>query len=124
MAHDLDAFTRAFLNAALWAGTDDNGEPLEDRFTLADVADATVADAAADCADFQAAHAALLDGADPAQAGHDFYLTRNRHGAGFWDRDRSTYPADPEGRALTDAAHAFGPWDFVVGDDGMLYHHN
>lgn len=23
----------------------------------------------------------------PAQAGHDFWLTRNGHGAGFWDGD-------------------------------------
>ena len=124
MAYELDTFTRAFLNAALWAGTDDTGEPLEDRFTLADVADATVADAVADCAAFQATHAALLAGADPAQAGHDFYLTRNGHGAGFWDRDVSVYPADPYGTRLTDAAHGFGTWDFYVGDDGMLYHHN
>ena len=25
------------------------------------------------------------------QAGHDFWLSRNRHGAGFWDRDRTYY---------------------------------
>lgn len=34
----------------------------------------------------------------------DFYLTRNGHGAGFWDGD---YP-DEVGRKLTDIAHGFG----------------
>lgn len=37
------------------------------------------------------------------QAGHDFALTRNHHGAGYWDRG-----LDDAGRRLTDAAHAYG----------------
>lgn len=39
-----------------------------------------------------------------AQHGHDFALTRNGHGAGFWDRG---YP-DAIGQALTEAAQAYG----------------
>lgn len=35
--------------------------------------------------------------------GHDFWLTRNRHGAGFWDRGLGAL-----GDRLTDAAHAYG----------------
>ncbi len=34
----------------------------------------------------------------------DFWLTRNRHGAGFWDGD---YP-DGIGERLSDIAHGFG----------------
>ena len=49
--------------------------------------------------------------------GHDFWLTRNRHGAGFWDRG---YP-EAIGKALTDAAHAEGSADWCVGDDGNIY---
>ena len=37
-------------------------------------------------------------------AGHDFWLTRNGHGAGFWDGDWQ----EPAAAALTAAAHAFG----------------
>lgn len=40
-----------------------------------------------------------------AQAGHDFWLTRNRHGTGFWDR------GDLYGQfsqKFTDLAHSFG----------------
>lgn len=45
-----------------------------------------------DCKDFQEYAADLLteayerDGYSEERAGHDFWLTRNGHGAGFWDR--------------------------------------
>ena len=35
--------------------------------------------------------------------GHDFYLTREHHGAGFWDRGLGEL-----GNKLTDVAHSFG----------------
>jgi hypothetical protein len=51
-----------------------------------------------------------------AQIGHDFWLTRNRHGAGFWDRFAGGVGAD-YGRALTDTAHPYGESHLYVGDD-------
>jgi hypothetical protein len=39
------------------------------------------------------------------QAGHDFWLTRNRHGCGFWE---STDWVPEIGLQLTDIAHSFG----------------
>lgn len=44
-----------------------------------------------------------LAGLDYSQIGHDFILTRNHHGAGFWDRGLGD-----AGDRLTDAAHAYG----------------
>jgi hypothetical protein len=48
---------------------------------------------------------------DDGEGGHDFWLTRNGHGAGFWDGD---WP-EPHAAALTNLAHAFGEvnpyWD-------------
>lgn len=55
---------------------------------------------------------------DEELAGHDFWLTRNGHGAGFWDRSELDKPT--QGR-LTKAAHAFGNSDLYVGDDGRIY---
>jgi hypothetical protein len=52
----------------------------------------------------------------PETFGHDFYLTRNRHGAGFWDRGLGDL-----GTALTDLAHPWGEASVYVGDDGLLY---
>lgn len=113
----LDTFTQAYIEAAMWTLTDNDGEPL-DYLGAHDIADETIAKAQADCADFQAAHADLLaDAGDSAQNGHDFWLTRNGHGAGFWDRG---YP-DAIGQALTDAAHAYGSADWYLGDDGYVY---
>jgi hypothetical protein len=52
----------------------------------------------------------------PAQIGHDFWLTRNRHGAGFWDRGLGDL-----GDKLTAAAHTYGESNLYVGDDGQVY---
>lgn len=49
------------------------------------------------------------------QIGHDFYLTRNRHGAGFWDRGAGT-----AGDTLTEAAHVYGSSDLDPNGDGSL----
>ena len=48
---------------------------------------------------------------------HDFVLTRNRHGAGFWDRGLLNGLGDK----LTQAAQAFGEMHIYVGDDGLVH---
>jgi len=48
-------------------------------------------------------------------AGHDFWLTRNHHGTGFWDRGLT------HGKQLTDVAHTFPEVSVYLGDDGLLY---
>lgn len=115
----LSSFTRACLEAALWSSCDDTGEPLDAAFTTANIAPETIRQFIIDCTRFQVEHAALLASADLSltQAGHDFWLTRNGHGSGFWDRDLGAI-----GEALTDAAHAFGEVDLYVGDDGLIHH--
>ena len=50
------------------------------------------------------------------EAGHDFWLTRNRHGSGFWDEDIGDV-----GRQLTEAACACGECNLYVGDDQRIY---
>jgi len=57
---------------------------------------------------------------DMSQCGHDFYLTRNRHGAGFWDRKHIDEDADAALDRLTKAAHAYGEQDFILGHDGKV----
>jgi hypothetical protein len=118
MAQNLDQFTRAYLECALWSSTDDNGTPLDREHSLDDLAPELVAQAIEDCADFQRHQAgwlALTD-ADASRNGHDFWLTRNRHGAGFWDRGYGEI-----GRKLTEVAHAYGSVDLYIGDDGKIY---
>jgi hypothetical protein len=61
----------------------------------------------------------FYDLAQPAlnQTEYDYILTRNRHGAGFWDGDWS----DSVSEILTDAAQAQGEFDVYVGDDQKIY---
>lgn len=49
---------------------------------------------------------------------HDFILTRNGHGVGFWDSGRWVAPW---GDRLTELAKSFDEISCVVGDDGLIY---
>ena len=50
-------------------------------------------------------------------APHDFYLTRNRHGAGFWDGDWE----DNIGQKLTEICHEMKECQLYLGDDNKAY---
>src|SRR5262245_3854505 len=112
----MNAFTTAYIECALWSSTDDTGRPLDENYGVEDIHPDTLRDVQEDCAAFQRDHAEDV-AADLARAGHDFWLTRNRHGAGFWDGD---WPADV-GRRLTETAHVYGSVDLYVGDDGLIH---
>lgn len=121
----LKSFTDAYVEAALWSSSyGDTGEHnLDDgKHKLAqETRDAMLAD----CAKFYGENESLICDENHGgsydcdeQAGHDFWLTRNGHGAGFWDGDWK----EPAASQLTDAAHAAGMVDLYVGDDGLIYY--
>ena len=116
----MDKFTSAYIEAALWSSMDESdeqgGEPLDANYGIDDIAPETLASILDDCKAFQDDHADDI-GSDPERAGHDFWLTRNGHGAGFWDGDWD----DDIGRRLTDASDVYGSVDLYVGDDGVIY---
>lgn len=138
---DLERFTAAYIECALWSSNDESDEqgggPMDRNYSAEDIAPESLARMQADCAKFVAENSAALDRCDEsgelplrndrarergiadayAMAGYDFWLTRNGHGAGFWDGD---WP-EPESKTLTDAAHAFGECDLYVGDDGRVW---
>lgn len=111
---DIDDFTRGYVEAALWSSTDAVGEPLDKTYDLSDIADETWHKILKDTEKFQRANAKDLSPFGSARAGHDFWLTRNGHGAGFWDGD---YP-EPQATRLTKASEAFKGVDLYVGNDG------
>lgn len=117
----MNAFQRAFLETALWSSTDESddsgGEPLDKNYSISDFAPETLASLLKDCDDFSEANAELLARAgDDEQNGHDFWLTRNGHGAGFWGRGYGAV-----GDKLSDACKPYGTVDLYVGDDGMIH---
>ena len=140
-----DAFTQAYLEAAMWTLTDsyrecqvcdytthgdedcancgpagDMRERTEscDHLGLHDIAPTALESARQDCARFQRDCEYLLKhaGTDE-QNGHDFWLTRNRHGAGYWDRGYH----ERIGGQLSDTCEAYGQVDWYVGDDKLVY---
>lgn len=122
----LDSFTQAYVEAMLWSSTDDNDVPLDRNYSINDIAPEAMERIKADCEKFQAEAGELIE-ADTCsrgghgysqfeQAGHDFWLTRNGHGAGFWDGD---WPMN--GDLLTQVSKSFGEVNPYVGDYGKIY---
>lgn len=118
---ELDTIFTAYITCALWSGIDykedGTGEPLDTDHDEDDIADESRAALFAELCEFlNAANSADLARLDLEQIGHDFCLTRNHHGAGFWDRGIGA-----AGTRLTDLAQSFGESDLYIGDDGLIY---
>ncbi len=126
---DIFVFTLAYIEAMLWSTNDESneqgGDPLDDNYGPLDISVETMRAILQDCRSF------YLDNYDDImkfsgfkkgieQAGHDFWLTREGHGTGFWDRDGWD---EPEKSRLTEASKAFGEVYLYVGDDGIIYGH-
>lgn len=119
-----EVMVRAYLECAVWSSSDIDSDACESlehlNYSADDFTAAADDQARKDCDDFWQANRADLaaTGASAEQHGHDFWLTRNRHGAGFWDRG---YAADLS-RRLTEAAHAYGPCEVRIvnrANDGL-----
>lgn len=110
----MDKFTEAYLACALWAEIDENDKPLDANHTIQDFAPEALLEAEKDCKAFQQECGILFLGQEES-AGHDFWLTRNHHGAGFWDGDWE------DGEVLTEESHKMGEKHVYTGDDGKLY---
>ena len=107
-----------YVSCALWSSTDDNDVPLDDGRDFADLPEVTMAKMRADVTAFVAANLADLQRSalDEDQIGHNFWLTRNGHGTGFWDRDLGAV-----GDRLSAACDLFPSIDLYVGDDELIY---
>ena len=83
-----------------------------------DIAPETLRKMVNDCIAFQRANEALLgaSGLGAELAGHDFWLTRNHHGSGFWDEDIGDV-----GRKLSETASSYGECNLYIGDDKRIY---
>lgn len=131
MSIDLERMVQGYIDCAEWAdcGPDDEthakawSDELADRMR-------------ADCEKFVALCneqlPALLD--DLAELapdysderfGHDLWLTRNGHGAGYWDRKELDLVPDGScyslGDNLSNVAKRMGACDLYVGDDDLVY---
>jgi hypothetical protein len=114
-----DNFLQAYIVAALWSSMDEStpegGDFLDANYGIEDLAPETLETMKADCEQFQAQNALDIEGCEE-QAGHDFWLTRNHHGCGFWDGDWLE-----AGERLTEACREYPEVTLYVGDDGLIY---
>lgn len=104
--HELDKFTVSYIETALWA----EGYGLEYDEDWIDEND--LKEIISDCKDFQEQAHELIEGHE-IQASHDFYLTRNGHGSGFWDGD---WPEE-DGEKLTEISKSYGAHQAFLADD-------
>ena len=115
-----EEFFTQYLGTLLWSETDDNCDPLDNEFGVDDIGNTEELEESA--RDFFDHAQPLIEQAidqytyDYGQAGHDFALTRNGHGAGFWDRGLNEI-----GSQLTELAKSHGTCNLYVGDDGKVY---
>lgn len=115
----IDAMVSAYLEAVVFTDCgEDSDVPKGAQF-----ADVAIIEAYATCADFltQAMRAGLwqqwIDANKTIEAfAYDYWLTRNGHGAGFWDRG-----LDELGDKLSEMAKLQGSVDAYAGDDGLIY---
>jgi hypothetical protein len=117
---DVEEVLRHYMVAALWTSTDDNDCCLDARFGTEDIHPDSVRAMGEDVQQFVLHYAPLLtqSGLDDAQIGYDLWLTRNGHGAGFWDRGIEP----PElGERLSDGCRDLGERYLYVGDDGRVH---
>ena len=106
----------AYIECALWSSPSGTDEAEFMDGVEAELAEETVEAMRKDVTAFIAANAGDLLDMPPEQTGHDLWLTRNRHGAGFFDRGLGE-----RGERLTRAAQALGERTLYLGDDGLIY---
>lgn len=111
-----DPLTIAYIECALWSSGDDEHESF-DVFDFDDLAPEALEQAILGCQQFASTYADEIATRSDSAAGHDLWLTRNGHGAGFWDGD---WP-EPAATILDRAAKALGETNLYLGDDGKLY---
>ena len=137
MTQQLDDFTRAYLEAVLFTEEEQLEEAGLDAPSFDDFAPEALKEAKEDCERMQkqwknwlalaystecySQEARGLAPYTPERAGHDLWLTRNGHGAGFWDRGLGAL-----GEKLSELCGykkdcPFPPVDAYLGDDGKIY---
>lgn len=123
--NDYNDFVAGYIECMIWADCNEDQGFDDSNYDDTDLAEETLQSIRSDCLDFLTSHGAEIDALDyrPTDggtkwgwAGHDFYLTRNGHGAGFWDRGFGK-----AGERLTAACRPYGGDYPYLGDDGKIY---
>ena len=117
--HNIDTILDNYLECALWT-SEEQGDEFEDK-NINDFSEESKKIAKSEINWFiTIAENELGDSFDDISddmIGHDLWLTRNGHGAGFWDRG---YDKKTE-ELLVELSKELGFTDIYVGDDDLIY---
>ncbi len=108
---DKELFLKGFIDCGMWAEYEEDQD-----VSINDITPESMETIKEVISDFVDSNLTLLSGLDPEQCGHDFYLTCNGHGAGFWDRGLKEI-----GDKLTESCRPYGTIQFYTGDDNQIY---
>lgn len=113
------AVLTSYIQCALWSSVDDDGSPLDKNYSEEDLAPETIEKMTEDVTKFaKAAKDPIIEsGMSESDLGHNFWLTRNGHGTGFWDRGLEKSVSDD----FCKICDKFGTADLYIGDDGKIY---
>lgn len=102
----IDGMVQGYLDCQLWAGLDidsgddDNTPTYDENYSVSDISESYIDAMREEFEQFVEAHplavkmflnrttvmGVMRNVHTPEQFGHDYYLTREHHGTGFWDR--------------------------------------
>lgn len=112
----------SYIGTALWSTTAEeayDGEFLDEFYSFEDVDEDDLEILRKELCLFIKEHFGLVTSTDRntdiSHFVHNVWLTRNGHGAGFWDGDYAN------GEALTEACEKLGEVCLYAGDDGKIY---
>lgn len=119
---DIETVLNAYIECALWSSYEisEGGDTLYTYDELeSELASSTIDAMRAEVTEFisgcETDRPNVFDGISDEQIGHDFWLTRNGHGAGFWDRGLGE-----RGDWLTKQTEGYGTSDLGVNADGKI----
>lgn len=122
----LASMVETYAKTLLWTGMDwddldecDNPSRLDAAWTVEEVAPEAWESMEEDCNNFLELTWKVegVEKVDAVTMGYNFALTRNRHGAGFWDIGLGVL-----GDRLTELAHTFGEQNFYVNEERTQLH--
>ena len=97
---EFEEFFAAYIDAAIFFDAPEG-------YCHLDLNDESIEQAKIDCKKFLDTNFQYIGNDYLFQAGHDFWLTRNRHGDGYWGRPE-VYGGIKTAKILTDSSHKFG----------------
>ncbi len=119
--NSFETFFKSYIETALWCSCDINNEENDDTslenqgYSIDDFDSESLRKLQKDCCSFYTDNFDKIKN-DFERAGHDFFLTSNHHGTGFWDGDWDSVI----GKELTEESHKYSEVNFWV-SKGKIY---